>query len=370
MKLRILLTASLVLALVAPVVATGWFSDVPEDHQYVDAIRWTQEQELFRGYPDGRFGPDEELTEGQFSKVIDRLFDSADRWTRAETAEFLYHGYHGIREETPTTTRGTLSWDDYETLDSGISVVGNNVIRVWVRDFYKSDLRGQLDITFTLEDIGFFLGHNGDTAVQIGMDYSSNLNIYYRHFPYSDDLCGQRVQFQYTHPLFEGGVGDVGDRTQRDIPCLHSTTTTTTTQPTTTTTTTYVDPLVKVAVLHDDHDNFHIQWYHPEWLGQTWHWMVQVPEETDPAFNGVRCQQRYEWNQWYIGTSATGRHDDGGLGGCIYKMSYFKVILWWVEERYEHHVTCTRLEGSQYFRGYSFDCNTPSDWQQWPHRSW
>lgn len=45
---------------------------------------------LFKGFPDGRFGPDEELTEGQFSKVVARLFDATDRWTRAETATLLY----------------------------------------------------------------------------------------------------------------------------------------------------------------------------------------------------------------------------------------------------------------------------------------
>ena len=109
----------MVTALALPVIATARFPDVPDDHQYADAIRWASDPEqfngtpLFRGFSDGNFGPDQELTESQFVKVVDRLFDSADDgWTRAETATLLYHGYKGIRSattqpvviETTTTT--------------------------------------------------------------------------------------------------------------------------------------------------------------------------------------------------------------------------------------------------------------------------
>lgn len=53
------------------------------------------------GHP-GNFQPDQELTEVQFAKVVRRLFDAYDSWTRAETAEFLYQGRHGLA--SPTTT--------------------------------------------------------------------------------------------------------------------------------------------------------------------------------------------------------------------------------------------------------------------------
>ena len=111
MKLRILLSAMLVTALALPVIATATrFPDVPNDHQHADGIRWASDPEefngnpIFKGFPDGNFGPDEKLTEGQFVKVVDRLFDSADRWTRAETAALLYYGFQGLNSTTSTTT--------------------------------------------------------------------------------------------------------------------------------------------------------------------------------------------------------------------------------------------------------------------------
>ena len=97
MKLRLLLTGLLAFAVAAPVIATApRFNDVPADHRYAEAIRWAGERELFLGYPDGRFGPDDELTETQFDKVVRRLYNSADRWTRAETAAILHSGITGL----------------------------------------------------------------------------------------------------------------------------------------------------------------------------------------------------------------------------------------------------------------------------------
>ena len=116
MKLRVLISMVLVTALALPVIATATrFPDVPDDHQHADAIRWASDPEefngnpLFRGFVDGSFGPDVELTEGQFTKVVDRLFDSVDRWTRAETAALLYHGFNGLRSGTTTTTTTTTT---------------------------------------------------------------------------------------------------------------------------------------------------------------------------------------------------------------------------------------------------------------------
>ena len=120
MKLRILISMVLVTALALPVIATATrFPDVPADHQYVDAIRWASDPEefngnpIFRGFPNGNFVPDEELTENQFVKVVDRLFDSADRWTRAETAALLYYGFQGLKSNplvtTTTTTQPTTT---------------------------------------------------------------------------------------------------------------------------------------------------------------------------------------------------------------------------------------------------------------------
>ena len=76
--------------------AEGWFTDVPDDHRRVDAIRYARGEGLFLGFPDGRFAPDEELSEGQFIKVAERLYDRYDVWTRAEWAQVLYAGVPGL----------------------------------------------------------------------------------------------------------------------------------------------------------------------------------------------------------------------------------------------------------------------------------
>ena len=116
MKLRILISTVLVTALALPVIATATrFPDVPADHQYVDAIRWASDSEefngnpIFRGFPDGDFRPDKPLSEIQFIKVVDRLFDSADEWTRAETAALLYYGFQGLRSNPLITTTTTTT---------------------------------------------------------------------------------------------------------------------------------------------------------------------------------------------------------------------------------------------------------------------
>ena len=123
MKLRILISAVLVTALALPVIATTRFDvltrfpDVPDDHQYVYAIRWASDASdpkfngnpIFEGFPDGNFGPDRELTEAQFVKVVDRFFDSADSWTRAQTAALLYYGVQGLISNPITTTTTTTT---------------------------------------------------------------------------------------------------------------------------------------------------------------------------------------------------------------------------------------------------------------------
>lgn len=77
----------------APALAQGgWFTDVPDSHPRVEAVRYARDQQLLQGYPDGRLDPDGELTAGQFETVARRLYDRYDRWTRADWAQVLYAG--------------------------------------------------------------------------------------------------------------------------------------------------------------------------------------------------------------------------------------------------------------------------------------
>ena len=102
------------IALAVPVIAQIRFPDVPDDHERADSIRWAAAEGLFRGYPDGSFKPDRNLSENEFRIVIRRLYDRYDAWTRADVAHFLRHGINGLqpappapattRPATPTTT--------------------------------------------------------------------------------------------------------------------------------------------------------------------------------------------------------------------------------------------------------------------------
>lgn len=104
MKTRTIITAVLVAAMAAPVVATSdLFTDVPADHPQEAAIRWVKDHGLFEGYADRSFKPDRELSEEELQKVVNRLFGQYDNWTRADTAEFLYYGAQGVAYRTTTT---------------------------------------------------------------------------------------------------------------------------------------------------------------------------------------------------------------------------------------------------------------------------
>ena len=155
MKLRVLVSAVLVTALALPVIATATrFPDVPDDHQHADGIRWASDPEefngnpIFKGFPDGNFGPDEKLTESQFVKVVDRLFDTADRWTRAETAALLYYGFQGLNSTTTTTTTTqpvvietttTIQPQNSDPLlQVSLFTLGGRIIIRWVRPGWES----------------------------------------------------------------------------------------------------------------------------------------------------------------------------------------------------------------------------------------
>ena len=84
--------------------AEGWFPDVPDDHRRIDAIRYAKTEGLFQGFPDGNLRPDDELSEGQFIKVAERLYDRYDVWTRADWAQVMYGGLPSLTNTPPPAT--------------------------------------------------------------------------------------------------------------------------------------------------------------------------------------------------------------------------------------------------------------------------
>ena len=95
----------LALLLAAPVIATSSrFTDVPQNHEFNEAIEWSYNRGLFQGYIDRSFKPDRELSENELQIVVKRLFDSYDSITRAQTAAILYYGITYLENGPPTTT--------------------------------------------------------------------------------------------------------------------------------------------------------------------------------------------------------------------------------------------------------------------------
>ena len=56
-----------------PVTAKAVFSDVPEDAWYADAVSWAAECGIIRGYGNGRFGFEDDLTRQQLAVILYRF---------------------------------------------------------------------------------------------------------------------------------------------------------------------------------------------------------------------------------------------------------------------------------------------------------
>ena len=50
------------------------FSDVPVNHPFYDEIEWMADTGITQGYPDGTFRPNEDVTRGQMSAFMQRLY--------------------------------------------------------------------------------------------------------------------------------------------------------------------------------------------------------------------------------------------------------------------------------------------------------
>lgn len=273
MNLRLLFTGLLALAVAAPVIATTTrFNDVPADHQYAEAIRWASDREwfngdpLFKGKPDGDFDPAEPLTEGQLLKVIRRLFDSSDDWTRADVAALFYYGYPALRGEPPTYTSSVAT----------------------------------------------------TTAT--------------------------------TPPVV------IETTTTRYAPPPPSATTTTAVPRT------HHDANLKVALFHDADSNFVIHWVRPGWEAQGWKWRLWSHDPRCGFSNGVG-----DWNTNRVGYGyANFLLDDGGL--CIQSghLPWQIEIVWDNGQRYVSEA-CVSTGTHSYTRFTTWNCHTPSGWDDWPN---
>lgn len=98
--------ATLMVIGVGVVLGQSPFSDVRDDDPRLGDITYVASQNWFRGYPDGSFRPDRQITEDQLARVIRRAHPGL---TRGDAAVFLRGGMERLREAgiapIATTTR-------------------------------------------------------------------------------------------------------------------------------------------------------------------------------------------------------------------------------------------------------------------------
>ena len=54
------------------VLASHQFPDVPDDHTFHSDIDWLVDNEITTGYPNGNFGPEDNVTRGQMAAFLHR----------------------------------------------------------------------------------------------------------------------------------------------------------------------------------------------------------------------------------------------------------------------------------------------------------
>ena len=110
MRTRLIVTTMLAVVLAAPLVASGGFWDVPQDGSpLAEAVYYSRDNGFFKGFPDGNFRPDQVMTETQYIKVAERLYNRFDSWTRADWAQLLYAGLPSLTPITTTTLAATTA---------------------------------------------------------------------------------------------------------------------------------------------------------------------------------------------------------------------------------------------------------------------
>lgn len=73
------------------------FTDVKKDHYAYDAILWAQRNRIINGYSDGRFAPNDTVTEAQFAKMLTNYFELKDSYgniTKTTVATHWADGYY------------------------------------------------------------------------------------------------------------------------------------------------------------------------------------------------------------------------------------------------------------------------------------
>lgn len=84
------------------------FSDVSDDHQFVDAIQDVFQRGRMNGYPDGTFRPDKNMTDRQIISVIGRMYNKTGGITRGQMADLITDSYPDLKWGHPEPCEQTI----------------------------------------------------------------------------------------------------------------------------------------------------------------------------------------------------------------------------------------------------------------------
>lgn len=180
------------------VAALSKFSDVRPDHYAYEAIQWAQERGIVKGYGDGRFGPNEPVTEAHFAKMVSEFFGLTGK------GEALSKGGQ----------KPVWSDDYYNTLASYAAplngyfdnAIRNQTVKRGVVAQVLANLSGyRMNLT---ESIEFLL----ENEVSTGQNGGDSTNILH-YFGAANDLSrAQVVTFLYR--MEQNGLSQIGPHAQ------------------------------------------------------------------------------------------------------------------------------------------------------------
>lgn len=163
----------------------GSFSDVKRDHYAFEAIEWAKNKKIIEGYTNGKFGPNDSVTEAQFAKMI-----------------VSYFGLANTTKQLPKYTTNALWSDDFYNRLAMYSVPMNGYFDNSIRN--KAVKRGVVAQAlaylsegkemYSLNNSVMFLLETGISTGQGAIDMNNVVNS----FGYHNNLTrAQAVTFLY-----------------------------------------------------------------------------------------------------------------------------------------------------------------------------
>jgi len=109
------------------------FSDVVEGAWYVDAIKWAEDDGIFQGYGNGKFGPNDPLTREQLATVVGRWISEPKEAEEPEEAEEAMEAEEPEEPEEPEVT-GEVEEAEEPEVTEGLEWPDSASISSWAQE--------------------------------------------------------------------------------------------------------------------------------------------------------------------------------------------------------------------------------------------